>query len=85
MKPTLALGAHSILAGFLLLSLTSAGQTRKAKESEYQLGKVQFTISCSDEAQREFNRGVVLLHHMTYPQAKTVFEHMAGLDPHNAR
>ncbi|NIP22223.1 MAG: hypothetical protein GWN67_23105 [Phycisphaerae bacterium] len=72
---------NSILAVFLLLSLTSAGQTQEAKKSEYPLGKVQFTISCSDEAQQEFNRGVALLHHMTYPQAKTVFEHVAELDP----
>ncbi len=71
----------SISAVWLLLSSTVAGRAQDANEDRYPLGKVQFTISCSVEAQQEFNRGVALLHHMTYPQAKTVFEHVAKVDP----
>lgn len=45
------------------------------------LGKVQFPVTCSNEAQREFNRAVALLHHMTYPQARAAFEGIVATDP----
>ena len=45
------------------------------------LGTVEFPVSCSDQAQQEFNRAVALLHHMTYPRAKAAFGHVAALDP----
>ena len=38
------------------------------------------TVRCAPEAQAEFNRGVALLHHMTYPQARAAFEHVASID-----
>src|SRR5688500_95573 len=34
------------------------------------LGTVAFPVTCSQQAQLEFNRAVALLHHMTYPQAR---------------
>lgn len=72
-----------IWAVFLLLVLSwaSAGQAQGQKEPDYSIGKVQFPISCSVDAQQEFNRAVALLHHMTYPQARIAFEHVAELDP----
>jgi tetratricopeptide (TPR) repeat protein len=48
------------------------------------LGSVDFPVSCSRPAQVEFNRAVALLHHMTYPQAREAFEHVAAVDPHCA-
>jgi tetratricopeptide (TPR) repeat protein len=39
------------------------------------------SVSCTAEAQAEFNRAVVLLHHMTYPAARQGFERVAALDP----
>jgi tetratricopeptide (TPR) repeat protein len=45
------------------------------------LGKVNFPISCGPKAQAEFNRAVALLHHMTYPEARKAFEHVAQIDP----
>ncbi len=48
------------------------------------LGSVDFPVSCSRPAQVEFNRAAALLHHMTYPQAREAFEHVAALDPHCA-
>jgi tetratricopeptide (TPR) repeat protein len=71
----------SVLAVFLVLSVTGTGLAQEPDETEHLLGKVQFPISCSDEAQQEFNRAVALLHHMTYPQARTAFERVAELDP----
>lgn len=44
-------------------------------------GQVNFLISCSSEARREFARAVMLLHHMTYPEARARFERVAAIDP----
>lgn len=48
---------------------------------ERALGAVDFPISCSTEAQAEFNRAVALLHHMTYPGAREAFQRVAQIDP----
>src|SRR5262245_58988820 len=45
------------------------------------LGLVDFRISCSQQAQVEFNRAIALLHHMTYPQAREAFQRAAAVDP----
>jgi hypothetical protein len=45
---------------------------------------VNFPVSCSPAAQREFNEAVALLHHMTYPQARQAFQQVAATDPHCA-
>jgi tetratricopeptide (TPR) repeat protein len=48
---------------------------------EQPVGKVDFQISCSPDAQRRFNRSMALLHHMMYRQAEKEFKAVAGLDP----
>ena len=45
------------------------------------LGKVDFPVSCSAAAQQQFTQGLLLLHHMTYPQARAAFERAAQIDP----
>ena len=45
------------------------------------LGKVEFATSCTAEAQPAFERGLALLHHMTYPQAREAFEQAVAADP----
>ena len=45
------------------------------------LGTVHFPVSCSEDAQRLMERGVALLHHMTYAGARTVFEAVSEADP----
>ena len=45
------------------------------------LGRVDFPVSCSPEAQKDFTHAVSLLHHMTYPQARAAFEKTAQTDP----
>jgi tetratricopeptide (TPR) repeat protein len=47
----------------------------------HDLGTVDFPVSCSEPAQAAFNDAVVLLHHMTYPQARSAFEQVATIDP----
>lgn len=51
-----------------------------AHHDEQHLGQVEFPVSCSAPAQAEFNRAMALLHHMTYPQAREAFEHVAVTD-----
>lgn len=72
-----------LLTAALVVALASAsrdaGAQRHAHDS-LQLGTVDFPVSCSPAAQAEFNRGVALLHHMTYPQARQAFGRVAELD-----
>jgi tetratricopeptide (TPR) repeat protein len=53
----------------------------KEQHAGHSLGTVNFPVSCSEEAQTEFNRAVALLHHMTYPQAREAFQRVAKIDP----
>ncbi len=69
------------LAALLMLPATIAGFTPGSEAATDHLGEVDFPISCSAQAQVEFNHAVALLHHMTYPQAKAGFAHVAELDP----
>jgi tetratricopeptide (TPR) repeat protein len=45
------------------------------------LGTVHMPVSCSDAAQEKFERGLALLHHMTYPQARESFSQVSTIDP----
>jgi tetratricopeptide (TPR) repeat protein len=45
------------------------------------LGEVSFPIACSEAAQREFNRGVAILHSFYYPDAVKSFTRVSELDP----
>jgi tetratricopeptide (TPR) repeat protein len=66
----------------LVIALVCRSQDATAQQHDaHSLGTVRMTINCSAAAQAEFNRGVALLHHMTYPQARTAFERVASLDP----
>src|SRR5688500_12689414 len=50
-------------------------------QQQHALGTVSFPVSCSADAQAEFNRAVALLHHMTYPRAREAFQRVAQIDP----
>ncbi len=50
-------------------------------DERFPLGEAHFEISATPEAQVEFDRGIVLLHHMTYEPARAAFEHVVELDP----
>jgi tetratricopeptide (TPR) repeat protein len=60
-----------------------AGETRGQvrQHADHELGKVDFPVTCSEPARKEFNHAVALLHHMTYPQARAAFERVATIDP----
>ena len=46
-----------------------------------QLGTVRFPLSCSDAANQMLERGVALLHHMTYNGARAAFAEATQQDP----
>ena len=66
------------LSALLMCMPFSAGAQ---EHGGHQLGKVEFPISCSPEAQAQFNHALAFLHHMTYPQARAGFEGVAKTDP----
>lgn len=69
------------------LSLVSAGcsagkmSSHAEQPAGHPLGKVDFPITCSEQAQAGFHRAVALLHHMTYPRAREAFERVAAAAP----
>ena len=69
----------------VLLAPIANGAAEKMEPAEahagHALGKVSFPVSCSPQAQLEFNHAVALLHHMTYPQAREAFAQVAKTDP----
>jgi len=65
----------------LFVSGASQGRAQVQQRMEHPLGTVDFPISCSEQAQVEFNRAIALLHHMTYPQAAEAFQRVARTDP----
>ncbi|MEX1993224.1 MAG: tetratricopeptide repeat protein [Steroidobacteraceae bacterium] len=67
------------LAATLLASGTAGGYGQQ--HAGHALGKVDFPVSCTEQAQAEFNRAAALLHHMTYPQAREAFQQVASIDP----
>ena len=58
-----------VIAGFLLtLAASCLAQEHQHGNSE-KLGKVQFATSCNEAAQKDFNRGVALLHSFQFSRA----------------
>lgn len=74
----------SVVAGlmvFLSADRASGAEGQAQHHAGHSLGTVEFRVSCSPEAQQEFNRAIALLHHMTYPQAREAFQKAATIDP----
>jgi hypothetical protein len=46
-----------------------------------QLGSVDLPASCSEQADQHLNRGLALLHHMTYQGARESFDRAVDVDP----
>jgi tetratricopeptide (TPR) repeat protein len=69
------------IASFFLRA-SATGQTAPGlRHGDHNLGSVNFPVTCSAAVQTQFNQAVALLHHMTYPQARVAFEHVAAADP----
>lgn len=65
----------------LLCGAVNEASSQGQKHAGHTPGTVDFRISCSEQAQVEFNRAVALLHHMTYPGAREAFQRVANNDP----
>jgi tetratricopeptide (TPR) repeat protein len=59
----------------------SAASGHDQQHDGHSLGMLDFPVSCTKEAQSEFNHAAALLHHMTYPQASEAFQKVAAIDP----
>lgn len=69
-----ALTLLSVLAAGLLASIAVAEGTER-------LGEVNFSVSCTEAAQREFTRGVAFLHSFWWKNARDAFESVLTADP----
>ena len=73
-----------MLAALFLIALMfvpSGAAARVTGDYGDKLGTVHFRVSCTEPAQRLMERGVALLHHMTYTDARRVFESASAADP----
>ena len=71
----------TVLAATVAVGLASALPAFAQDESDQRLGTVHFVTSCSDTAQRRFDRGMRYQHSFWYRQAKEIFEDVAKADP----
>ncbi|MGQ0429021.1 MAG: tetratricopeptide repeat protein [Gammaproteobacteria bacterium] len=76
--------ATGALVGACCFIASSTASASAGHHDGEQLGAVHFPVSCAEPAQRAFDRGLALLHHMTYPQARTAFRQAAAADPNCA-
>jgi tetratricopeptide (TPR) repeat protein len=72
---------RSVSIAALLLLTHAAPATSADPHAGHALGKVDFPVSCSQPAQRDFDHAMALLHHMTYPQAREAFLKLTQADP----
>ena len=79
------LTSHGVFSSVLFLLLSpafgAAQEEHKHHESAAKIGKVNFAVSCSPEAQRQFNEAVAWLHSFEYGESERVFEETAKTDP----
>ena len=61
-------------AFFVFLLILFTGCPPQDERTVHEHGSVDFQISCSEEAQEEFEEGLAHLHHMMYEQARPHFQ-----------
>ena len=71
--------ATSFLVGLVLFP--SGAAARVTDDYGGKLGTVHFSFSCNEPAQKLMERGVALMHSMTYTSAQRVFEAASAADP----
>src|SRR5688500_11050540 len=70
-----------VSAPLALVALASTALAQKPTLDARAVASVDFPVSCASGVQADFGRGVALLHHMTYPAARGLFEKVAARDP----
>src|SRR6195256_3267256 len=76
-RASLACAAVVTIAGTFSLALPGFGQ----EESDQRLGTVHFETSCSEAAQRRFDRAMRYQHSFWYRESKELFEEVLKADP----
>ncbi|MCI0454884.1 MAG: hypothetical protein L0Y68_07820, partial [Candidatus Dadabacteria bacterium] len=70
------------LIGFICASPLRAQEAHQHQhDGSEKLGRVNFSVSCSAQAQQQFNRAVALLHSFWYEEAGKVFTEVTVTDP----
>jgi hypothetical protein len=72
------------LLSYVSLSPAVNAQHQHDALTEQQLGTVHFPISCDPRVQKQFERGVALLHSFAFDTAEGAFRQVAQDDPHCA-
>ncbi len=85
MKETESAGWERRIKQFLCATLlgllcATAVKAQEAHQHQHELGKVNFTISCSVSAQKQFNRAVAWLHSFEYEEAEKAFTQVSFTD-----
>ena len=79
-KKTIGAGLRIMHVIVLVLIGTALAHGQMHNHVQDTLGVVNFPVSCLPASQSEFNRAMTLLHHMTYPQAREMFQRIAEHD-----
>jgi tetratricopeptide (TPR) repeat protein len=80
-RPDTRAGTAVVAAAALLAAASTVAPAQQHDDAGHRSGTVAFPISCTAPARAEFERAVVLLHHMTYPAAREGFESASRIDP----
>jgi tetratricopeptide (TPR) repeat protein len=76
--------AIATFASLFCASLIRAQEARQHQhhhDASEKLGQVNFPISCSQEAQKQFNRAAALLHSFWYEEAEKAFTEVTMIEP----
>jgi tetratricopeptide (TPR) repeat protein len=65
----------------LSATLGAAQEEHQHHDSGEQVGKVSFVVSCSPQAQKQFNLSVAWLHSFEYGESERAFNKVAAIDP----
>ncbi|HEX8119089.1 MAG TPA: hypothetical protein VF521_17560, partial [Pyrinomonadaceae bacterium] len=85
--PAAALSAAALLASLPCISTSARAQEEMHRQHQHQheqaekIGRVNFKVSCTPEAQKQFNRAVAWLHSFEYEEAEKAFNEVAAADP----
>jgi len=78
-KRTLLIIALSTAAFFVSVSAQEGHQHKHDAAEKF--GQVNFTVSCTPQAQKQFNRAVAWLHSFEYEEAEKTFNEVTATDP----
>jgi tetratricopeptide (TPR) repeat protein len=73
-----------LVLSLLALAIPAAAQHQHDTLTDQQLGTVHFSITCEAQVQKNFERGVALLHSFAFETAQSTFRQVAQDDPHCA-